>query len=34
MSEVTLYHNPRCSKNRQTLSLLEERSMEPEIAAH
>ena len=31
MSEVTLYHNPRCSKSRQTLALLEERGIEPEI---
>lgn len=28
---VTIYHNPRCSKSRQTLSLLQERSIEPEI---
>ncbi len=31
MSEITLYHNPRCSKSRQTLALLEERGIEPEI---
>ena len=31
MSEVSLYHNPRCSKSRQTLALLEERGIEPEI---
>lgn len=31
MSEVTLYHNPRCSKSRQTLALLEDRGIEPEI---
>ena len=31
MSEVTLYHNPRCSKSRQPLALLEERGIEPEI---
>lgn len=24
MSEVTIWHNPRCSKSRQTLALLEE----------
>ena len=28
---VTIYHNPRCSKSRQTLALLRERGMEPEI---
>ena len=28
---VIIYHNPRCSKSRQTLSLLEERGVNPEI---
>ena len=28
MSKVTIYHNPRCSKSRQTLALLEERGVE------
>ena len=28
---TTIYHNPRCSKSRQTLVLLEERGIEPEI---
>jgi len=28
---VTLYHNPRCSKSRKTLELLEQRSIAPEI---
>jgi arsenate reductase len=31
MSKVTLYHNPRCSKSRQTLGLLQERGVEAEI---
>ena len=31
MSEVTIYHNPRCSKSRQTLELLKEKSIEPEV---
>ncbi len=31
MSKVTLYYNPRCSKSRQTLDLLQERGIEPEI---
>ena len=26
-----IYHNPRCSKSRQTLALLQENSVEPEI---
>lgn len=28
---VTIYHNPRCSKSRQTLALLNERGVEPKI---
>lgn len=26
-----IYHNPRCSKSRETLQLLEERACDPEI---
>ena len=29
MARPTIYHNPRCSKSRQTLALLEERGLEP-----
>lgn len=29
--KVTIYHNPRCSKSRQTLQLLEAQGIEPEI---
>ena len=28
---VTLFHNPRCSKSRATLALLQERGIEPDI---
>ena len=28
---TTIYHNPRCSKSRQTLQLLEDNSITPEI---
>tara|TARA_Y100001936_G_scaffold140480_1_gene137086 strand:- start:1000 stop:1350 length:351 start_codon:yes stop_codon:yes gene_type:complete len=28
---ITLYHNPRCSKSRQTLKLLEDRGKNPTI---
>ena len=31
MSEYTIYHNPRCSKSRTTLALLEEQGIEPEV---
>ncbi|MEX1306327.1 MAG: arsenate reductase (glutaredoxin) [Rhodovibrionaceae bacterium] len=26
---VTIYHNPRCSKSRQTLALIEDKGVEP-----
>lgn len=28
---VTIYHNPRCGKSRQTLALLKEQGLEPVI---
>jgi arsenate reductase len=28
---VTIYHNPRCSKSRAALKLLEERGIQPKI---
>ncbi len=31
---VTLYHNPRCSKSRQTLALLREHGVEPAIVQY
>lgn len=32
--DVTIYHNPRCSKSRQTLALLRERGVEPRIVPY
>lgn len=32
--QVTLYHNPRCSKSREALKLLQERGVEPEIVLY
>jgi arsenate reductase (glutaredoxin) len=31
---VTLYHNPRCSKSRATLQLLEARGVKPKIVEY
>lgn len=31
MPKVTIYHNPRCTKSRQTLALLRENNVEPEV---
>ena len=28
---ITIFHNPRCSKSRATLALLQERGIEPDI---
>lgn len=31
---TTIYHNPRCSKSRQTLKILEENGVTPEIVLY
>jgi len=31
MSAVQIYHNPRCSKSRETLALLQSKGIEPEV---
>jgi len=31
MPEFTIYHNPRCSKSRATLALLQEKGIEPTV---
>ena len=34
MTDITLYHNPSCSKSRQTLQLLEDQGHKPEIVLY
>ena len=34
MSDVTIYHNPRCTKSRQTLELLMSRGVEPTVVEY
>ncbi|MGI9294553.1 MAG: arsenate reductase (glutaredoxin) [Pseudomonadales bacterium] len=31
MSDITIFHNPRCSKSRQTLQLLQDNGIEPAV---
>jgi arsenate reductase len=31
---VTIYHNPKCSKSRETLALLRERGVEPRVVEY
>ena len=33
-SEYTIYHNPRCSKSRKTLELLQQAGVEPDIVQY
>ena len=32
--EVTIYHNPRCSKSRQTLELIRQQGIEPTVVEY
>lgn len=34
MTEVTIYHNPRCSKSRETLKLIEDKGMAPRVVEY
>jgi arsenate reductase len=34
MAGFTLYHNPRCSKSRQTLALLESHGVTPKVVLY
>lgn len=31
---ITIYHNPRCSKSRQTLAILEENGVQPQVVEY
>lgn len=34
MSDVQIYHNPRCSKSRETLALIEAQGVEPQVVLY
>ncbi|QQD23827.1 arsenate reductase (glutaredoxin) [Venatoribacter cucullus] len=34
MSEIRIYHNPRCSKSRETLALLQAQGIQPQIVEY
>ena len=34
MAQITIYHNPRCSKSRQTLQLLSEEGHTPDVVEY
>lgn len=34
MSALTIFHNPKCSKSRETLALLRNRGLEPRIVEY
>ncbi len=33
-STITIYHNPRCTKSRETLALLREQGVDPEVVEY
>jgi len=34
ITPMKIYHNPRCSKSRQTLELLKEKGVDPEVVLY
>lgn len=33
-NKITIYHNPRCTKSRETLELIEKKKIKPEIVEY
>ena len=34
MNDVTIYHNPRCSKSRQTLKIIKDNGLKPTVVEY
>lgn len=34
MADITIYHNPRCSKSRETLQLIEDKGIAPRVVEY
>lgn len=34
MAAITIYHNPRCSKSRETLALIEAKGIAPQVVEY
>lgn len=34
MGKVTIYHNPKCSKSRETLALIEAQGIQPDVVLY
>jgi arsenate reductase len=34
LADITIYHNPRCSKSREALALLKDRDVEPHVVEY
>lgn len=34
MNDLTIYHNPRCSKSRQTLQIIKDQGIQPTIVEY
>ena len=34
MTDITIWHNPRCSKSRKTLALLEAKGITPQVVRY